>query len=172
MTPLATAVTVAAAAAALYLAIRLFVLQRDVNERVRLEVEAFRRQDLVAARVELQALAQREASVALAEWKAQHAAALRHDAVQRSQAVTAGKVYEQLVPFLPGFAFNPKDARFLGSPIDLVVFDGLDAGEVRRVVLVEVKTGGSTLSGRERQVREAVQAGRVEWLELRLPDQG
>jgi len=102
-------------------------------------------------------------------WKARHTGAIRLDAIQRSQAVTIGKVSEQLVPYLPDFPFNPKDARFLGSPVDLVVCDGLDEGEVRRVVFIEVKTGTSGLSGRERQVRDAIQARRVEWTELRVP---
>jgi predicted Holliday junction resolvase-like endonuclease len=102
-------------------------------------------------------------------WKARYTRAVRLDAVLRSQAVTAGKVLEQLVPYLPGFPFNPKDARFLGSPVDFVVFDGLSNGDVRRVVFVEVKTGGADLSARERRVRAAVQNGQVEWLELRVP---
>lgn len=102
-------------------------------------------------------------------WKAAYTRAVRQDAIQRSLAVTTGKVYEQLVPFLPDFAFNPKDARFLGSPVDLVVFDGLSDGAVRRIVFVEVKTGGADLSVRERRVRDAVQGGQVEWLEMRLP---
>jgi predicted Holliday junction resolvase-like endonuclease len=78
-----------------------------------------------------------------------------------------GKVQEQLIPYLPDFPFNPKDARFIGSPVDFVVFDGLDGGELRQVVFVEVKTGGAALSTRERQVRNAVQARRVEWVDLR-----
>ena len=102
-------------------------------------------------------------------WKARYSAAIREDAVQRSQAVTAGKVHEQLIPYLPGFTYNPKDARFLGTPVDLVVFDGLAEGQVRRVVFVEIKTGGAGLSGRERQVRDVVVARAVEWAELRVP---
>jgi predicted Holliday junction resolvase-like endonuclease len=102
-------------------------------------------------------------------WKARHTGAIRQDAIQRSLAVTVGKVSEQLVPYLPDFHFNPKDVRFLGSPVDLVVFDGLDAGAVRRVIFIEVKTGASGLSTRERQVRDAIQAGNVEWTELRVP---
>jgi predicted Holliday junction resolvase-like endonuclease len=102
-------------------------------------------------------------------WKARHTGAIRQDAIQRSLAVTVGKVSEQLVPYLPDFHFNPKDVRFLGSPVDLIVFDGLDAGAVRRVIFIEVKTGASGLSTRERQVRDAIQAGSVEWTELRVP---
>ena len=101
-------------------------------------------------------------------WRLRYSARIREDAVQRSLAVTAGKVHEQLVPYLPEFGFNPKDARFLGSPVDLVVFDGLAAGQVQRIVFLEVKTGGAPLTARERQVREVIQAREVDWAELRL----
>lgn len=101
-------------------------------------------------------------------WRVRYVRAARQDAVQRSLAVTVGKVFEQLVPYLPDFRFNPKDARFLGTPVDFVVFDGLSDGQVRRVVFVEVKTGGADLSTRERRVRDTVDAGRVEWAVLRV----
>jgi predicted Holliday junction resolvase-like endonuclease len=103
-------------------------------------------------------------------WKARYTRAVRLDAVQRSLAVTTGKVYEQLVPYLPDFPFNPKDVRFLGSPVDFVVFDGLSDGHIARIVFVEVKTGVAGLSTRERRVRDAVNDARVEWYELRGPE--
>jgi len=108
------------------------------------------------------------ASLYFLVWKLRYSASIREDAVQRSLAVTAGKVHEQLVPYLPEFGFNPKDARFLGSPVDLIVFDGLAAGDVRRIVFLEVKTGGASLTARERQVRDVVEAREVVWAELRL----
>ncbi len=101
-------------------------------------------------------------------WKGRYTTAIREDAVERSQAVTIGKVHEQLIPYLPEFRYNPKDARFLGTPVDLVVFDGLAEGQVRRVVFLEVKTGASALTVRERQVREVIEAREVEWAELRV----
>lgn len=100
-------------------------------------------------------------------WKLRYTAAIREDAVRRSLAVTAGKVHEQLVPYLPDFGFNPKDVRFLGSPVDLVVFDGLSAGAVQRVVFLEVKTGSAPLTEREKQVRNVIEARQVVWVELR-----
>ncbi len=92
---------------------------------------------------------------------------IRRDASQRSRAITRGQVAEQLFPYLPEFAYDPRDARFLGSPIDFVVFDGLEAGEVKSLIFVEVKTGASTLTTRERRVRDAIKAGKVRWEELR-----
>ncbi|HUF36000.1 MAG TPA: Holliday junction resolvase-like protein [Gemmatimonadales bacterium] len=101
-------------------------------------------------------------------WKMRHTRTIRADAVRRSQAVTRGKVHEQLVPYLPDFPYDARDVRFVGSPVDLVVFDGLADGRVRRVVFLEVKTGGAGLSGRERSVRDAIRARQVEWAELRV----
>lgn len=101
-------------------------------------------------------------------WKARYTREVRRDAVRRSLAVVTGKVSEQLVPYWPQFPFAPRDARFLGAPVDFIVFDGLSEGAVRRVVFVEVKTGDARVTPRERGIRDAVDRGAVEWMELRL----
>jgi predicted Holliday junction resolvase-like endonuclease len=66
------------------------------------------------------------------------------------------------------FPFNPRDARFIGTPIDLLVFDGLEADSVRQIIFMEVKSAGSTLTTRERSVRDSVREGRVIWHEFRV----
>jgi predicted Holliday junction resolvase-like endonuclease len=105
------------------------------------------------------------------KWSDADLTAARHESVNRSRSVVSGRVQEHIAPICPEFLeqFNPKDARFLGTPIDFVVFDGLDEGEVRQVCFVEVKTGRSKLSSRERHVREAVEAGKVSFQVMRLP---
>jgi len=46
----------------------------------------------------------------------------------------------------------------------------MDEGELREVVFIEVKTGPTaTLTKRERQIREAIYAGRVKWQEVHVP---
>lgn len=99
---------------------------------------------------------------------ARRAQDIRRNAVSQSRAVTRGQVFEQFAAYFPAFEFNPKDAQFLGKPVDFVVFDGLDEGELRRIVFVEIKTGGAALSTRERRIRDAIRRGDVEWRELRL----
>ena len=104
----------------------------------------------------------------VATMKPRYTQQVRKHAIEQSKAVTRGQIYEQLVPYLPEFEFNPKDAQFLGKPVDFVVFDGLDEGDLRRIVFVEVKTGAATLNTRERRVRDAIRKGRVEWTEIRV----
>jgi predicted Holliday junction resolvase-like endonuclease len=95
-------------------------------------------------------------------------AQIRTQAIEQSRSVLRGQVAEQLVPLTDGFPYDPSDARFLGHPIDYVVFEGLSGGEEVEVVLVEVKTGGARLSKREAAIRDAVEAGRVRFELIRL----
>lgn len=95
--------------------------------------------------------------------------ALREDAVKRSRAVLGGQLTEQLAPYLPDFPWSPTEVRFLGKPVDFLVFRGLDGKAVEEVVFVEVKTGESRLSPVERSLRDAIKAGRVSWAEWRGP---
>ncbi|RLI86991.1 MAG: Holliday junction resolvase [Archaeoglobales archaeon] len=117
---------------------------------------------------ELETTSARKAELLFEEWKQRYEKEIRKDAIEKSKAVITGKVTEHLIPYLPEFKYNPKDARFIGSPIDLIVFDGLDDGELRKIVFVEVKSGKSTLSKRERLIRDAIEQKRVEWEILRV----
>ncbi len=95
---------------------------------------------------------------------------IREEAIQKSRAVLGGKFSEQLAPYLPGFPYRPTEARFIGSPIDFVVFSGLDEKSVSEVVFVEVKSGKSQASAVEKNVRDAVVAKRVRWAQYRVPE--
>lgn len=96
---------------------------------------------------------------------------IRRDSVDRSRSTLSGQFLEKLAPYLPEFPFDPTDVRFLGTPVDYVVFDGLAEGELREIVFLEVKSGRSELSSRERRVRDAVKAGAVRWDVYRVPDE-
>jgi predicted Holliday junction resolvase-like endonuclease len=97
------------------------------------------------------------------------AAEIRASALDQSRAVLRGQVAEQLAPLSEAFDYESGDARFLGHPVDYVVFDGLSAGaEDLEVVIVEIKTGGARLSRREAAIRDAVEAGRVRFEVVRL----
>lgn len=98
------------------------------------------------------------------EWTLREEARVRRDAIGKSGAVLRGKVTEHLTPYFPGFPYDPRDARFLGTPVDLLVFDGLSSGSLECIIFIEVKTGKSgALSTREKQVRECVQKGLVRY---------
>ncbi len=117
---------------------------------------------------ELESAATKRAEILFEEWKQKYEDKIRKDAIERSKAVITGKVAEHLAPYLPQFKYNPKDVRFIGSPVDLIVFDGLDEGNLKKIVFIEVKSGKSSLSKREKLVREAIEKKMVEYEILRL----
>ena len=117
---------------------------------------------------QLDAWKERELEGALERWRAEAEAGIRADAVRRSSAVVSGKVSEHLAPYMPDFPYDPRDARFLGAPIDLLVFDGMNDDDLREIVFLEIKARGSSLTPRERRVRDAVLARRVGWREFRV----
>ena len=115
-------------------------------------------------------LIQLRANLKFEQWKNAYSKQIRREAIAGSQAAVAGRVFERVAPYLPGFGYNPKDVRFVGDPVDFVVFDGLSEGHVRNVVFVEVKTGAGELNGNERRVKAAITERRVEWSLFRMSD--
>ncbi len=92
----------------------------------------------------------------------------RKDAIKRSGAVILGAVYEKVLPFLPDFPYAPKDMVFVGKGFDYLVLDGLSEGTLRKIVFLEVKSGGSRLNANEKMISALVQNGPIEWEEYRI----
>lgn len=95
----------------------------------------------------------------------------RKDAILKSRSVLSGLFSEQLAPFLPGFNFKPTECKFLGKPVDFIVFKGLDDKKVDEVVFVEVKSGKSKLSNVEKSLKETIKNKKVKWEEYRIPEE-
>lgn len=90
----------------------------------------------------------------------------RTDAVKRSRAVLGGQMAEQIAPFLPNFPCNAADIRFIGKPVDFLAFPGMAEGKsIEEVLLIEIKTGKSQLSGREKEIKSLVERGKVRYVE-------
>jgi predicted Holliday junction resolvase-like endonuclease len=95
----------------------------------------------------------------------------RKDAVMRSRAVLGGHFTENLAPYLPDFPFLPTECRFVGKPVDFIVFKGMDEKKIDEVVFVEVKSGNAKLSPQERHLKEAIDQGKVSFQEYRIPSE-
>jgi len=93
-----------------------------------------------------------------------------------SAHTTRGQLLEKWTPFVSAEGIDEhwrvEDWQFIGAPIDYVVFDwrqdkveNLTDG---KVVLLDVKSGKSQLTSKQRRIRDLIKAGRVEWREIRL----
>jgi|APSaa5957512535_1039671.scaffolds.fasta_scaffold145164_1 predicted Holliday junction resolvase-like endonuclease len=88
------------------------------------------------------------------------------------RSITKGNINEQVSPYMPEFSskYAASDARFLGSPIDFVIFKNMSQYKTKTkaldipidVILVEVKTGkNKTLTEKEKAIKIACEEGRV-----------
>ena len=94
-------------------------------------------------------------------WK-QEAQELQHR--KRSLSTTYGKITEQFAPFMERYPYEAKDFRFIGSPVDGIQFTD-DA-----IYIVEIKSAGSSLTAKQRRIRQLVEDGHVFWYEFEVND--
>lgn len=78
---------------------------------------------------------------------------------KKQSEVRLGQISEHFAPLLKDFPYDSKNVRFLGSPIDFVVFEF----EQEKIVFIEFKTGNSKESSRQRTVRKIIESGNVEY---------
>ncbi len=155
MSPLTLLIIIGLTLGIILLAGRYLSLYKEVERRARELFERWREEDL-----------EREVLVKVKEKEKE----IRQDAISRSSSVIMGKVVEQLAPVLlfEREGINPKDMRFLGTPVDYIIFKGLSNGKVEEIIFLEVKAGKSKLSEREKEIKKAILKGKVSWKELYL----
>lgn len=93
----------------------------------------------------------------------------KKEAIMKSRAVLGGQFSENLAPYLPNFPFVPTECRFLGKPIDFVVFKGMDNKAIEEIIFVEVKSGNSKLSSQEKRLKETILKKKIRFEEYRTP---
>ena len=93
-----------------------------------------------------------------------------------SAHTTKGQILEKWCPFLEHPDIDPdweaKNWSFMGNPIDYIVFDWRNDKTINladgKVVMLDVKSGKSQLTTKQRRIRDLIQAGKVEWKTIRL----
>jgi len=94
-------------------------------------------------------------------WKLEHEKEIRKDANKRSRHVLRGKVTEHLAPLMIE-DIPLEDYRFMGAPIDFIIFKGASAVNdipdqiIEEIILLDIKTGKASLSKVQRRIRDAI----------------
>jgi predicted Holliday junction resolvase-like endonuclease len=89
---------------------------------------------------------------------------LATEAAERTtKAVNIGKNLERALPTIKDFKWVVPDSKFLGDPIDLLIFNGLSIGQVNSLSFVEVKSGSARLNDHQKSIRDAIEEHRVSY---------
>lgn len=91
---------------------------------------------------------------------------IRQDAKKRSGAVQWGKTIEHFIPFTSEFPVPVEDCTFLGMPIDYVAFKDSGSSSKCSIHFIEVKSGNAFLMSKQKNIKKAIEEGRVYWHEI------
>jgi len=159
-------------AALIILFVKYSSLKGEIEDRANQLFHKWRDRELTELREEYERQAEEKARVMLEEWRQKEEEQIREDAISRSAATILGKVGEHLAPILifANYRINPKDLRFIGTPVDFIAFKGLSEETPEEIIFIEVKSGKtSRLTNREKMVRNLIEARQVKWLTIHLP---
>ncbi len=93
---------------------------------------------------------------------------IRKDAIERSARTLSGKTLEKLIPFLDKFPYDAHDMRWMGDPVDFIIFDGQSKKSPKEIIFCEVKSGKSNLNKSQSEIKELVESRKVKWFEFRI----
>jgi predicted Holliday junction resolvase-like endonuclease len=89
--------------------------------------------------------------------------------IDTSVKTRIGQVMQNILPQFS--AYRPDEMRWLGDPVDWVVFDGKQSGTIKEVVFMEGKSTDRTLlSPIQRELRRAVTEKRVAFRTISLSE--
>ncbi len=109
----------------------------------------------------------------LKQWKVEEEKKIRKDVIERSRASLKGRIGEQLAPLLPAFSHEPSDARFIGSPVDYIIFEGLSSENPEEIIFADVKVGESArLTPIQKIFKKIVEDGKIRWETIHMDDSG
>jgi predicted Holliday junction resolvase-like endonuclease len=91
----------------------------------------------------------------------------REDAIKRSRSVLTGQFSEQISPYMPGFPYSPTECKFLGKPIDFIVFKGADSNNIEEVIFLEIKSCDAKLNKQEKNLKKTILQKKVKWDEYK-----
>ena len=94
----------------------------------------------------------------------------RKDSNKKQRATIKGQITETIAPWSMTVVNSVSELNFLGNPIDFIGFKGMDGDGDVDIKFIEVKSGKSKLSTKQRRIRDAVQAKRIEWVEVRISE--
>ena len=80
----------------------------------------------------------------------------------KSMNVKHGQQFESFVPFVNEYPGKIENTVFLGKPIDFISFDD-DC-----IRFIEVKTGTSALSEKQRKIKNLIEDKKIKWYEMRF----
>ena len=81
----------------------------------------------------------------------------------RALSTGLGKVMENVLPYYKDFdsQVSLADCRFIAAQLDIIVFEGASNNNIKNITFMDAKTGAAKLEKNQKQIRDAVNDGKV-----------
>lgn len=103
------------------------------------------------------------------EWLSENEFDIRRTAIRQMNSHILDNISKELSIVKNNFAFNPKDIKFTGRFIDLIIFDGAADEELVNIYFIDIQRPGITSKHTfKTKVANAIKKGNVSFQEINL----
>ncbi len=147
----------------------LFNLWNNRDKRIDSELEKSLNRRINSIKYDYESSQKEIFSFKFNEWKNENEFEIRRKAIFQSRASIAETITEELSIINDNFAFNPKDIKFVGRFIDLIIFDGSSEDSDVTIYFVEILNKiHLNKNDYKSQVEEAIKKGNYNFQEINL----
>lgn len=147
----------------------LFNLWKDKDKRINLELEKNINSRIRNYKFEYEKAQKEIYALKFNQWKNDNEFEIRRRAIYQSRAAIAETITEELSIINNNFAFNPKDIKFVGRFIDLIIFDGSAEESEVSIYFVEILNKSHlNKNDYKAQVEKAILNGNYNFEEINL----
>lgn len=103
------------------------------------------------------------------EWLSENEFDIRRTAIRKMNSHITDNISKELSIIKNNFAFNPKDIKFTGRFIDLIIFDGAADEEFVNIYFIDIQRQGiNSKHNFKSKVANAIKNGKVSFQEINL----
>lgn len=147
----------------------LFNLWKNKDKRINLELEKNINSRIRNYKYEYEKMQKEIYSLKFNQWKNENEFEIRRRAIYQSRASIAETITEELSIINNNFAFNPKDIKFVGRFIDLIIFDGSAEESEVSIYFVEILNKSHlNKNDYKSQVEKAIKNGNYNFEEINI----
>jgi predicted Holliday junction resolvase-like endonuclease len=149
--------------------IYLFTNIVNKNSKIEKEISSILERRLKYTESEYQKTQEQLLDLKFKEWLSDNEFDIRRTAIQKMSSFILDNISNELSIMKNNFAFNPKDIKFSGRFIDLIIFDGAANEQLVNIYFIDIRrTGIVTKHTFKNKVASAIENGNVSFQEINL----
>lgn len=157
--------------AILFIIFLIYIIINVVNkeQKIENEISSILENRLKYTEKEYQRTQEQLLDLKFKEWQSENEFDIRRTAIRQMNSHIVDNISKELSIVKNNFAFNPKDIKFTGRFIDLIIFDGAADEELVNIYFIDIQRQGiASKHNFKAKVSNAIRKGNVSFQEINL----